>query len=137
MKSIKNIVFVLILGIAFALSHCTKQKDDCDPNVFCDTLPYDSGSVNIEVSYKGNGIPIIVYKGYADQNEILFYDTLWSEEKSYYLPLGNRYAVEAYYYEFNSTIIALDGDKIKQSSFWNCDEKCYELSEITLDVKKL
>ncbi len=136
MKSIKSIGFILFLSFAFALSHCTKQKDDCNPDTFCDTLPYDSGNVIIKVSYKGNGIPIIVYKGYADQNDILFYDTLWSEENSYYLPL-NRYAVEAYYYEVNSTIIALDGDKIKQSSFWNCDEQCYELTEMTLDVKKL
>ena len=56
---------------------------------------------------------------------------------TYYLPLGKRYAVEAYYYEANSTIIALDGNKLKESSFWNCDEECFELAEITLDVKKL
>jgi len=135
MTSIKSIGFILFLS--FALSHCTKQNNDCDPNRPCDTLPQDSGDVNITVSYKGSGIPIIVYKGYADQNDILFYDTLWSEQKSYYLPLGNRYAVEAYYYEANSTIIALDGNKLKESSFWNCDEKCYELAEIELDVKKL
>mgnify|MGYP006090777969 FL=1 len=135
MKAIKSIGFILFLS--FALSHCTKQDDDCDPNKFCDTLVQDSGDVNIKVTYNGNGIPIIVYKGYADQNDILFYDTLWSEEISYYLPLGNRYAVEAYYYESNSTIIALDGNKLKESSFWNCDEECYELAEITLDVKKL
>ena len=134
MKPIKSIGFILFL--VFALSHCTKN-DDCDPDAFCDTLPYDSGNVNVKVTSNGSGIPIILYKGYADQNEILFYDTLWSEENSYYLPLGNRYAVEAYYHESNSTIIALDGNKIKQSSFWNCDEKCYELAEITLDVKKL
>jgi hypothetical protein len=135
MKAIKSIGFILFLS--FALSHCTKQDDDCDPNKFCDTIVQDSGDVNIKVTYNGNGIPIIVYKGYADQNDILFYDTLWSEEISYYLPLGNRYAVEAYYYESNSTIIALDGNKLKESSFWNCDEECYELAEITLDVKKL
>jgi hypothetical protein len=135
MKAIKSIGFILFLS--FALSHCTKQDDDCDPNKFCDTLVQDSGDVNIKVTYNGNGTPIIVYKGYADQNDILFYDTLWSEEISYYLPLGNRYAVEAYYYESNSTIIALDGNKLKESSFWNCDEECYELAEITLDVKKL
>ena len=135
MTSIKSIGFILFLS--FALSHCIKQNNDCDPNRPCDTLPQDSGDVNITVSYKGSGIPIIVYKGYADQNDILFYDTLWSEQKSYYLPLGNRYAVEAFYYEANSTIIALDGNKLKESSFWNCDEKCYELAEIELDVKKL
>jgi len=31
----------------------------------------------------------------------------------------------------------LDGNKLKESSFWNCDEECFELAEITLDVKKL
>jgi len=135
MKSIKSIVFIVIVGFAF--SHCTRQNDDCDPDQFCDTLPYDSGDVTIKVTYNGNGIPIIVYKGYADQNEVLFYDTLWSEESTYYLPLGNRYAAEATYNEVNSTIIALDGNKLKESSFWNCDEECFELAEITLDVKKL
>lgn len=137
MKALKNIGFLVFLILAFNLSYCAKQDSDCDPDAFCDTLPYDSGNVNIKVSYKGNGIPIIVYQGYANENEILFFDTLWSKEKSYYLPLENRYAVEAYYYEYNSTIIALDGDKIKQASSWNCDEQCYELAKITLDVKKL
>ncbi|MDG2228041.1 MAG: hypothetical protein P8L20_09950 [Flavobacteriales bacterium] len=137
MKSIKSIGFILFIGFSFALSHCTKQNDDCDPDRFCDTLPQDSGDLTVKVTYNGNGIPIILYKGYADDNNILFHDTLWSEENTYYLPLGNRYAVEAYYYEANSTIIALDGNKLKESSFWNCDEECYELAEITLDVKKL
>jgi len=137
MTLFKYIAFVLCIGFAFVLSNCTKYDDDCDPNTYCDTLPYDSGYVNIQVSFKGNGVPIIIYKGYADENEVIMYDTLWVEENSYYLPLGNRYAVEAFYYESNSTIIALDGGKIKQSSFWNCEEECYELAEITLDVKKL
>jgi len=135
MKSIKSIGFIVFMG--FALINCSKQNDDCDPDRFCDTLPQDGGDVNIKVTYNGNGIPIIVYNGFADQNDILFYDTLWSEESTYYLPLGNRYAVEAYYYEANSTVIALDGNKLKESSFWNCDEQCYELAEMTLDVKKL
>jgi len=137
MKSVKYILFVFLIGLAFSFSKCTKYDDDCDPDKYCDTLPYDSGYVNIQVSFKGNGIPIVLYKGYADENEILLYDTLWVEENSYYLPLGNRYAVEAYYNDVNATIIALDGAKIKQSSFWNCEEECYELAEITLDVKKL
>ena len=123
--------------MGFALINCSKQNDDCNPDRFCDTLPQDGGDVKIKVTYNGNGIPIIVYNGYADQNEVLFYDTLWSEESTYYLPLGNRYAAEATYNEVNSTIIALDGNKLKESSFWNCDEECFELAEITLDVKKL
>ena len=38
MKSIKSIGFILFIGFSFALSHCTKQNDDCDPDRFCDTL---------------------------------------------------------------------------------------------------
>ena len=78
MKSIKSIGFIVFMG--FALINCSKQNDDCDPDRFCDTLPQDGGDVKIKVTYNGNGIPIIVYNGYADQNDILFYDTLWSEE---------------------------------------------------------
>lgn len=137
MKLYKYILFICITCSVFLLSNCNKDTDDCDPDAYCDTLPYDSGYVNIQSSYKGQGIPIIVYNGYVEDNDVLFYDTMWDVEYSYWLPLDKRYSVEAYYYESNKTIIALDGAKIKQASFWNCGEECYEESEITLDVKKL
>ena len=137
MKLIKAILFGLSIGLLFFVTRCAKYDDDCDPDVYCDTVPYDSGYINIQANFKGNGIPIIVYQGYAEAENILFYDTMWSEEYSYYLPLGNRYAVEAFYFDLNNTIIALDGAKLKEESFWNCEEECHELAEITLDVKKL
>ena len=59
MNTIKNIGIVLLLFLA--LSNCTKN-DDCDPDAFCDTLPYDSGDVNVKVTSNGSGIPIILYK---------------------------------------------------------------------------
>ena len=137
MKVFKFFTVTFLLVITIVVFNNCNRNDDCDPSLYCDTLPYDSGYVKIRSSFNGNGIPIVVYDGFADDNVVLFYDTMYATEYSYYLPLGKRYAVEAYYYELNKTIIALDGDKLKESTFWNCDEECHELAEITLDVKKL
>lgn len=132
MKKLTGTILIL-----FCIFSCTKNSTNCDSSISCDPVPYDSGWVDVKLNYKGIGIPLILYKGYVEDNEIISMDTAYSDIYYYYLPLGNRYAVQAYYYEANQTIIALDGDKLKQDSYYNCGDQCYNEAEITLDVKKI
>jgi len=139
MIKINAITFLTIIGISTMIS-CTKYNNDdsCDPDLYCDTVPWDSGFVTINVSKNvTTGVPIIIYQGYVEENIIVLQDTIYDESWEYYLPIDTRYAVEAYYKEQTNTVIALDGEKLKQSSFSNCDETCYNEPSISLDVKKL
>lgn len=139
----KKEYFIFLLFIALVTIHfnssCTKYQDNnCDPNKYCDTVPWDSGFVTINVTQNiTSGVPIIIYKGYVEDNDILLKDTLYEKSNEYYLPIDTRYAVEAFYYETGKTIVALDGEKLKQSSFINCSTTCYNKPAIDLDVKKL
>ena len=134
-----NIILLINIVLTIIFSACTKQNaDNCDPDLYCDTVPWDSGFVTINVTQNStHGVPIIIYEGYVEDNKIVLEDTLYDASWEYYLPIDTRYAVEAYYTESTSTIIALDGDKLKQSSFTNCSETCYNEPGIDLDVSKL
>ena len=75
----------------------------------------------------------IVFSSITD----VFFTNLSDEEINFYLPIGNRYACEAYYSVGLQTIIALDGGRLRQRSEVNCDETCYKESNLNLDLRKL
>lgn len=136
--------YILLVFLVFATvqltSSCTKysSNNSCDPNKSCDTQRWDSGFVTINVTQNiTTGVPITIYEGYVEDHSIVLQDTLFDGSWEYYLPINTRYAVEAFYYESGKTIIALDGEKLKQSSFTNCGNTCYNKPTIDLDVKKL
>lgn len=136
MRSTLYIIISLIAVGYFAVS-CSKDMETCDESLYCDTLPYDSGWVDIEIDYKNQGVPIKLYRGLIEDGNLISEDTAYDNVYYYYLPLGNRYSAEAYYENGNQTIITLNSVKLSQSSFYNCGEECYEEAEVDLDLKKL
>lgn len=128
-----------IIGL-FALVSCTKYNyDDCEPSTDCNPYPIDSGYVYVDISYlnTGPGVPVILYEGYAEDQQIIWADTVFTDQLVFWLPTRTRYAVEAFYSYGGQTVVALDGKKLKEESYNDCGETCYEESSIHLDVKKL
>lgn len=138
MFKVLSIISVLVVIAVFS---CTKYNSntDCTPSSDCYPYPWDSGYVYVNVSYPGSGpgIPVILYEGYAEDQNILWADTVYTDELIFWVPTRTRYAVEAYYSYGGQTIVALDGKKLNEESYNDCGETCYEESSITLDVKKL
>lgn len=140
MKS-KKIVFSFIISlflIAFS-TQCRKRfATDCEPSTFCNQIPIDSGEVHIDISYieGGAGIPVILYRGNIEDNEILWADTVFTNRITFYLPNKTRYAAEAYYQVGSQLYITLDGKKLKQKTTNDCGATCYSESSITLDLER-
>lgn len=129
-----------IIGLMLLLWACSKYNtDDCVPSDDCYTDPIDSGYVYIELTYPGTGpgIPVILYEGYVEDQQILWADTVYENKLTFWLPVGKRYAAEAYYNYGGQLTVALDGRKLKENSYMDCGETCYQESSINLDVKKL
>ncbi|CAG5082652.1 hypothetical protein [Parvicella tangerina] len=133
-------ITILILAL-FTVISCSKYSSntDCVPSSDCYPFPWDSGYVYVDVSYPGSGpgIPVILYEGYAEDEVIIWADTVFTDELIFWVPTRTRYAVEAYYNYGGQTIVALDGKKLNEESYDDCGETCYEESSIRLDVKKL
>ncbi len=135
MRIVWGILFLVVLT-GWSCSNAT--SDDCDPDAFCDTVPYDYGVVELKVSGNATtGVPIVIYRGYVEDQDTVLIDTVWAASIEYYLDIDERYAAEAFYQVGNQTIITLDGKKLNQDSYYNCDEKCYDEAKISLDLKKL
>lgn len=136
MRVILIITFFILSGIVA----CSKYNyDDCEPSSNCYPYPIDSGYVYVNLTYNGNGpgVPVILYEGYVEDQNILWADTVYQDELIFWLPIKTRYAVEAFYSYGGQTTIALDGKKLKEESYDDCGETCYEESSIILDVKKI
>lgn len=133
-------IFLCLTIVAF-LSSCGKFSNnyDCEPSADCYPYPLDSGYIHVNLTYPGSGpgIPVILYKGYVEDQDIVWADTVYTDELTFWLPTDTRYAVEAYYKYGGQLIVALDGKKLKEESYDDCGETCYEESSIYLDVKKL
>ncbi|MCB9197295.1 MAG: hypothetical protein H6600_02470 [Flavobacteriales bacterium] len=135
MRSTIYIFFLLLLIIG-----CSKYaSSDCSPSSSCNPVEIDSGYVYINLSYTGSGagIPVILYEGYVEDQNIIWADTVYESELTFWLENGKRYAAEAYYNYGGQLTVALDGRKLKQKSYQDCGQTCYQESSITLDVKKL
>jgi len=95
--------------------------------------------VYVNVSYEtgANPVYLTLFNGDVEDNDVVLYDTFYSESHTYYLPTGERYSAKAIYYDNGTTYNAFDGGKLKTDHFWNCDEKCYEGQSLTLDLTLL
>ncbi len=116
------------------LASCNSQVDECDASIYCHPTPIDSNWVNLQISERTFGVPVILYRGNIEDNQIVLRDTLYSNEISYYLPTDRTYTAEAYYQVGPNLIIAVDSDELEEDTFQNCGETCYQSDEITLDL---
>jgi hypothetical protein len=123
-----------IITLAFIVSGCFKEEDGCDPNRYCDTVPIDSNWVHVNLTEQSTGVPIVIYNGNLENNNVIMRDTLYTNTVDYFLPVEVVYTIEAYYRSGPNTIIAVDSQKLEEETFRNCGETCYENSEITLDL---
>lgn len=134
-----KIVLACVALLTMALiTSCDKDKDICDENKVCYTdqpdslyvklkLPDDLGSDSVEISF---------YKGYFDTGEKI--DQFYTSQKEIYylMPVNERYSASARYIDGNDTIAVIDGDKLEDGSYTNCDKSCYDWDdEMELDLR--
>ncbi len=131
--------FILISTGIFFFTSCNKTDPNCQISTSCNTEKIDSGDVTINISYQAGqpGVPVILYDGYVEDNVILWIDTLYQSNITFYLPVGKRYAAEAYYVTSKQTIVALDGNKLKDNTNEECNTTCYQFPTVILDCEKL
>jgi hypothetical protein len=133
---IRNLnLFILLCALAF--SGCNLNGDDCDPNLNCITFePFEADLVvNITINADNQSVPITLYYGQYEDNDIAFQDTLESETETYIVPIDEYYSVVAEYSSGATTIYAVDGDRVSKSSQTNCNEICWTVTNGKVDLR--
>ena len=80
-------------------------------------------------------MPIAVYSGKLNDNNIIFRDTLSVSSFDTLLTVNNYYTVTAKYKKNGSTIIAVDGDEITKSKTVTCDSTCWSVKTGNANVR--
>ena len=139
MKKLFFIIMGLTLTTVLVLSCNKYNTEDCEPSSNCYQYEIDSGYVTIKLTYNGTGagVPVVLYDGYVEDNNVIWSDTVFQDEISFWLPIKKRYAAEAYYQLGGQWTVSLDGKKLKEDSYIDCGVTCYREAEIILDLKKL
>ena len=140
---IKWVLLLCFSMITLLFSCDASQSDlpdveDCEHYDYkdCNTVePYDAEMIiNFSISSKTKYVPFEVYKGYVDDQVLLFRDTSWSDQLSYNMPVNERYSIKAKYKKDGKTIYVIDGGKLKVHSKKVCDSTCWSVDHLELDA---
>lgn len=138
----KNKTFFYLASVAlviFTFFSCKKDQGEtiCDDSVVCYTQQPDSLYVKLKLSSNADSLPVEIsfYKGYFDDGEKIDHFFTYNKEIYYLLPVQEHYAATAKYLDGQDTVVVIDGDKLGDGSYTNCDQSCYDWNdEMTLDL---
>jgi hypothetical protein len=81
-------------------------------------------------------VPVIVYEGNVEDNNVLTIDTATYSPFEVYVPMDRKYSVRAEYKKDDATLFAIDGTKLELKVVNDvCDGKCYVIEGQTLNAK--
>ena len=136
----------LLCILTMLIAGCEILTDESDGED-CQTAPFGcvdvrptEGQLIIRATINGRNthVPIAVFRGDFERNDLVLLDTLTSSGATYILPVDQDYSVVAEYIQNDGdTVIAIDGDDISVDTDSYCDKDCYDVDEGTIDVRLL
>jgi hypothetical protein len=134
----KNILLTTLISLLIIFS-CEQNPFVFDVN--CDECYFnepDSADliVDITINEENPFVPLIFYRGEADDNNIEWIDTAYTETLYLYSPVNEYYSIKAFYKSGDQTLIAVDGDKLRTSRVSDvCDYDCWVIRGGILDIR--
>ena len=135
-------LIVVSFFIALLLVSCFKElsNDDVDCSTYdysdCNTIEPDKAklSVKLTINTENQSVPITIYSGKFEDNNIFLVDTVAKDNYDTLLPIG-YYTVAAKYIKGSDTILAMDGAKTSKSKNVTCDSTCWKVTSADFNVK--
>jgi len=135
MKSLKIIVPVLLISMMSCNEKIFTGNIDCD-ECYSDKPGNADLVIDLTINYKYPEVPVIVYKGDVEDNDIFLIDTAFASPYYVYVPVDGKYSVKAEYRTDNQVIFAVDGTNLKVLSVTDaCDTKCFIVENEEMDVR--
>lgn len=133
----KNTLYLILL--LMLTGSCNEKIFTADVN--CDECYIDKPEkadlvISVTVNYKYPRVPLVIYKGNIEDNDIVAVDTADSSPYYIYVPTEQYYSVRAEYSKDTVTTYAVDGTRLKSLTVTDaCDSKCYVITNEKLNVQ--
>ncbi len=93
-------------------------------------------AIDLSPVNENDSIPVTVYKGKIESGNIILQDTIFKDYHDIWVPVDNFYTVVAEYKIDNTTIRAVDGDRVDvYLDETNCTVSCYRARDGKVDCK--
>ncbi len=121
-------IFLLLTLLIVSIS-CNEKifTGDVDCND-CYEIKPDSADIIVHVTINDENpvVPLIVYRGPVEDNNIEYVDTSYGDTYYLYVKVNTDYSVKAKYKSGDKTVYAVDGDKIKIKHVTDaCSSDCW------------
>ena len=140
-KTPKKALFLMLLFAVSVIAFCCcdDQYSECTEEDYADcftTEPFEAEIVvYVTINNENPMVPLTIYEGKIDDNNIIAEDTAYSEEFYSFFPLNHYYSVTAKYKSGSKIIYALDGNKMYKHSRKLCDSTCWDIEGGIYDLK--
>lgn len=135
MKGIVILIIIVFSSILFFKCDNVDFNFDCD-ECYQEEPLWGDIYVQLTINDENDFVPLVIYRGSVEDNNIEYVDTAFEEEYYLDVPLNKYYAVKAEYLEGSDTIYAIDGDEIKTKlNTDDCDQECYVIKGGNFDVR--
>jgi hypothetical protein len=134
----KYYISLLIITSLFIFNSCEDSYDGIyNGDSSCDTIEpfYGYLKLKLTINAENQRVPISVYRGIIDDNEVVYIDTVSTNNFEVSMPVDEFYSVKAKYIFDDKTIYAIDGNKIKKSSYTYGDSTCWEVRNGNIDLR--
>jgi len=143
MRSNRFFLFLVFILNLIILNSCEQSfvssPEDCLNYDYsdCNTKEPFLVPLNIKLTINDENprVPLIIYKGKLDDNNIVIKDSVTLESYSVMLDPDNYYTVKARYISGNDVIYAVGGDNVKKIRNQVCDSICWTTQEGNVNVK--
>ncbi len=135
----RTVIYVAIIVVSFLIAFSCENTGSVGVN--CNECYFpepDSADllVYLTINIANPYVPIKIYRGKVEENQLDWTDTVYSKEYRLYSAVNQYYSIEATYKDGTKRIIAVDGDKISTSLVTDvCDNDCWVLKGGVLDVR--
>jgi hypothetical protein len=137
-----RLLLVGIAVIALAILACDEKvftgKVDC-ATCYQEEPEWDTLFVHLTFTDSIDEIPLVLYVGNYEENNIDYIDTAWVENGNPYwvtVDVDKEYSVRAEYRLPDKTIYAVDGTRLQTKRVTDvCETECWVIVDNTLDLK--
>ncbi|MBW6478578.1 MAG: hypothetical protein K0B37_04050 [Bacteroidales bacterium] len=133
-KTIAILIITLVI-----LSSCKSKYEDCTDQDYanCETEKPQTGRITILLSINQENpyVPVRLYEGNFENGRLVREDTIRMRTFNYFLTPEKDYSFKATYKDGTSTVLAINGGRIKVSTYRMCELRCYEVNNLEIDLR--
>jgi len=132
-------IILLFISVLMFFCACDRPYIDCEYPDYsnCITKEPENGKVllTVTINSENKAVPISIFRGNVENNDVFLYDTAYISNKEYVLPANVFYSVKAQYKSKGRVIHAIDGGYLEKKSYDVCDSVCWVVKDVNLNLK--